>query len=108
MKYSNFLICIDNSDYPASLEKRKIYEVVPDTSAEEIQYIRVIDESSEDHLYPSSLFIEVISLIPQLWTVGAAHSRDKPPDKLQADLTIKDNPGNHLVSRAWPAPTILL
>jgi len=58
MKYSNFVICIDNSDYPASLEKRKIYEVVPDTSAEEIQYIRVIDESGEDYLYPPSLFID--------------------------------------------------
>jgi hypothetical protein len=58
MKYSKFVICIDNSDFPASLEKRKIYEVVPDTSAEEIQYIRVIDESGEDYLYPSSLFID--------------------------------------------------
>jgi hypothetical protein len=50
----------------------------------------------------------VISLIAQLWTVGAAHSRDKPPDKFQADLTIRDYPGHHIVSRAWPAPTVQL
>jgi hypothetical protein len=49
-----------------------------------------------------------ISLITQLWTVGAAHSRDKPPDKLQADLTIRDYPGSYIVSRAWPAPTVQL
>ena len=58
MKDSKFVICIENSDYPASLEKRKIYEVLPDTDAEEIKYIRVIDESGEDYLYPASCFID--------------------------------------------------
>ena len=47
-----FVICIRNDNYPASLEKRKIYEVVPDTEAEEHFQIRVIDESGEDYLYP--------------------------------------------------------
>jgi len=58
MKDSKFVICIDNSDYPASLEKRKIYEVLPDKDAEKIEYIRVIDESGEDYLYPASCFID--------------------------------------------------
>ena len=58
MKESKFVICIENSEFPASLEKRKIYEVVPDSEAEKIEHIRVIDESGEDYLYPASCFID--------------------------------------------------
>ena len=56
MKDSKFVICIDNSEYPASLEKRKIYEVLPDSDAEKIEHIRVVDESGEDYLYPVAMF----------------------------------------------------
>ena len=58
MKDSKFVICIDNSDYPASLEKRKIYEVIPDLDAEKIKHIRVLDESGVDYLYPAAYFID--------------------------------------------------
>ncbi len=58
MKDSKFVICIENSEYPASLEKRKIYEVLPDSDAEKMEYIRVIDESGKDYLYPASYFID--------------------------------------------------
>ena len=51
-----FVICIRNDDYPASLEKRKIYLQVPDTEAEKLNHIRVIDESGEDYLYPEAYF----------------------------------------------------
>ena len=58
MPKSKLVICIENSDYPASLEKRKIYEVLPDPKAEKIGQVRIIDESGEDYLYPSTLFVE--------------------------------------------------
>jgi len=58
MSQSKFVICIENQDYPVSLEKRKIYEVVPDPESEEIGHIRVVDESGEDYLYPSTCFID--------------------------------------------------
>ena len=58
MKDLKFVICIDNSKYPASLEKRKIYEVLPDSDAAKIKQIRVVDESGEDYLYPASCFID--------------------------------------------------
>ncbi len=57
MKLSQFVICIENDDYPVSLEKRKFYEVVSDPEAEKIGHLRVIDESGEDYLYPASCFI---------------------------------------------------
>ena len=55
----NFVICIDNDEYPASLERRKLYEVVHDTEAESLGQLRVKDESGEDYLYPKELFISV-------------------------------------------------
>ena len=58
MKDSKFVICIENTKYPASLEKRKIYEVLPDAAAEKIGLIRVVDESGEDYLYPAACFID--------------------------------------------------
>ncbi len=54
-----FVICIRNRDYPASLELRKIYRVVPDQAAAAHQQIRVIDESGEDYLYPAEYFVSI-------------------------------------------------
>jgi hypothetical protein len=53
-----FVICIDNTDYPASLEKRKIYETLPDLEAARSGRIRVIDESGEAYLYPADYFVD--------------------------------------------------
>jgi hypothetical protein len=41
------------------LEKRKVYQVIPDEEAEKEGYLRVMDESGEDYLYPKSYFILV-------------------------------------------------
>ncbi len=54
-----FVICLRNDGYPASLEKRKVYQVVPDADAEKHRQLRVIDESGEDYLYPASFFVAV-------------------------------------------------
>jgi len=51
-------LCIENKDCD-DLEKRKIYQMLPDEEAEKEGYIRVIDESGEDYLYPRSYFIAV-------------------------------------------------
>jgi len=54
-----FVVCINNVDYPASLEIHKIYRVILDEDADREGDIRVIDESGEDYLYPSSYFIPI-------------------------------------------------
>ena len=54
-----FVICIDNSEYPASLEKHKIYRVLPDDKAAAEGDLRVIDESGEDYLYQEKYFIPI-------------------------------------------------
>jgi hypothetical protein len=52
-----FAICIDNTDYAASLIVKKIYEVLPDEAAAQDDLIRIVDESGEDYLYHVSHFI---------------------------------------------------
>ena len=54
-----FVICVDNSGYEVSLERRKIYVSIPDAKAEKLGHLRVIDESGSDYLYPKSAFVEV-------------------------------------------------
>src|SRR5438132_9875961 len=54
-----FVICIDNSSYPASLELHKIYTSLPDEKAAEDDFLRVVDESGEDYLYSAKRFVSV-------------------------------------------------
>lgn len=50
------VICVDNDDYAASLERRKIYVALCDPAAEKKGLLRVVDESGEDYLYPKAFF----------------------------------------------------
>ena len=50
-------ICLDNGGYAVSLERLKIYVALTDTKAERAGYLRIIDESGEDYLYPSQRFV---------------------------------------------------
>lgn len=52
-----FAICVDNAEYPASLELRRIYRILPDADAAKDGDVRIIDESGEDYLYPASCFV---------------------------------------------------
>ena len=54
-----FVVCINNKGYPASLEVHKIYRVLPDEDAAADGDVRVIDESGEDYLYPASYFAPI-------------------------------------------------
>ena len=51
-----FVLCIANKDCE-DLEKGKVYALRPDARAKRDGYMRVIDESGEDYLYPESLFV---------------------------------------------------
>lgn len=57
-KSARLVICLDNSGYEVSLERRKIYVAVPDAKAHKLGQLRVVDESGEGYLYPSEMFIE--------------------------------------------------
>ena len=57
---TGFVICIENEGFEVSLEKRKVYRQLPDKPMTDDKLIRVIDESGEDYLYPSDLFVPII------------------------------------------------
>jgi hypothetical protein len=54
-----FVVCLKNKGYEASLEPRKIYQVLSDLDAAKHRQLRVIDESGDDYLYPATYFTPI-------------------------------------------------
>lgn len=54
----SFKLCVEDGGME-DLEVRKVYQVLPDREAGREGYVRVIDESGEDYIYPSDLFVSV-------------------------------------------------
>jgi hypothetical protein len=52
----HLVVCVSNKGYPASLETRKIYIAVRDAVSEKQGFLRVIDESGDDYVYPRAFF----------------------------------------------------
>ena len=55
---ARFVLCIRN-DGCEDLEVRKVYRILADEAASKDGYIRVIDESGEDYLYPTDYFVPI-------------------------------------------------
>ena len=72
---TSYVLCIDDGGYPESLEVRKIYPVLPDEKAASRHYIRIIDETGEDYLYPMKNFVP-LSLSADVIGALTAHSID--------------------------------
>lgn len=51
-----YVLCLSNRGYDASLVVRRLYELVPDPEAAKRGLLRVVDESGEDYLFPRDLF----------------------------------------------------
>jgi hypothetical protein len=66
-KREQFVVCVRNTGYPASLELRKIHQAVPDDDAAADRLVRVIDESGEHYLYPATFF-KVVDLRQEVAT----------------------------------------
>lgn len=54
-----FVVCVRNDGYEASLERNKIYAVLPDKKAEREGELRVVDESGEDYLFSADRFVKI-------------------------------------------------
>ena len=53
---TRFVLCLSNEGFEAALEPRKIYLSLADSDAEREGLVRVVDESGEDYLYPTTMF----------------------------------------------------
>jgi hypothetical protein len=60
-----YVVCVSNRGHPASLERRKLYRLLPDLSARRRGFIRVVDESGAGYLYPTNRF-EHVAVPPRL------------------------------------------
>jgi len=58
-KEPRFAICINNDGYIDDLKVRTVYQILPDESAARSDYLRIVDETGEDYLYPASYFVIV-------------------------------------------------
>jgi len=56
MNHLEFVVCLNNEGFLASLEIGKLYQTVPDREAEKLGGLRVIDQDGEDYLYDSEMF----------------------------------------------------
>ncbi len=54
-----FALCVDNTEYKASLIPGKVYRIIPDPKAAKDDLVRIVDESGEDYLYHKSHFVFV-------------------------------------------------
>jgi len=55
----SFALCIDNSEYRASLILGKVYRILSDPTAAQDDLVRIVDESGEDYLYHKNHFVFV-------------------------------------------------
>ena len=73
---NNYAVCIKNHS-AEGLEVRKVYRVLQDSAAAANGYVRVIDESGEDYLYPADyfVFIELPQKAKRAWTTSRRASK---------------------------------
>src|ERR1700694_1486686 len=83
---TGYAICVENRG-AEDLEVRKVYRVLDDNDAAASGYVRVIDESGEDYLYPTHYFValELPQKAKRAWTVsrGPAKRRSSSNKPLQ-------------------------
>ena len=63
MNIVGFALCVENSDC-GDLEFDKVYPVVEDDVNDPSDYLRIVDESGEDYIYPKAMF-EIVNLPTQ-------------------------------------------
>ena len=55
-RWPRFVLCVENSGNEVSLEVGKVYRQIKGHKNDMENWIRVIDESGEDYLYPKAQF----------------------------------------------------
>lgn len=96
MKHQNkilrFVICINDGGYVDDLKVRTVYQVLPDTSAARSNYLRIIDETGEDYLYPAGYFmpIELPNEMKQLFELSQSHIKSNGNKKRAKRQSVRE------------------
>jgi hypothetical protein len=82
-KTPRFVICINDAGYVDDLKARTVYRVLPDESAARSNYLRIIDETGEDYLYPAGYFmpIELPNEVTPLFEQSLSHVKSNGKKK---------------------------
>ena len=70
---ARYVLCVKNRGHATSLERRKVYRRLNDARASRHGLVRVVDESGQDYLYPSSYFVSIA--VPKTARRALAHIR---------------------------------
>jgi hypothetical protein len=73
----SFALCVEDGG-AEDLEPRKIYQVLADREAAREGFIRIVDESGEDYIYPAELFVPIrlpATVLRRLRTTSRARGR---------------------------------
>jgi hypothetical protein len=68
-----YAVCINDGGYVDDLKVRMIYQVLPDESAARSHYLRIVDETGEDYLYPAIYFV-LIDVPREVEAIFASHA----------------------------------
>lgn len=83
-----YVVCVNSEGYAGSLERMKLYRVIPDAEAKSLDMLRIVDESGEDYLYPSDLFAPIkVEAVVARALMGPGRSRRRlggPPSGRRA------------------------
>jgi len=58
-RWPRFVLCVENAGNQASLEIGKVYRQIKPHKNDMADWVRVIDESGEDYLFPAKQFVPV-------------------------------------------------
>ena len=59
VEYPAAVVCVDNEGNEVSLQLWKIYKPLRDNDARTEGFLRIIDESGEDYLFPEENFVPI-------------------------------------------------
>lgn len=59
LSYPSAVICIDNEGNEVSLQRWKVYKPLRDDDAKSEGFLRLVDESGEDYLFPEENFVPI-------------------------------------------------
>jgi len=77
---ATFALCVRTGG-SEDLEQRKVYQILPDRAAARDGYVRVVDESGEDYLYPAEYFVPVALPAAVVRDLGAAGIGQRPANR---------------------------
>jgi len=58
-QYPTAVVCVDNTDNEISLQLWRIYRPLRDDDARSEGFLRLVDESGEDYLFPEENFVPI-------------------------------------------------